>query len=153
MEVSAEVTAVGAAPRVRTTQRRIWLAGLVIVAALGFLVYKGLGSASVYFRTADEAVRDKASLGTRRFRIEGTVLAGSVHPGGQGVDFVIASKGVQVPVVHTGNQPDLFQPDIPVVLEGRWSGAHYASDRIMVKHTENYRAKNPQRVRDYAPAK
>lgn len=150
-----DVSAVGAAPRVRpqTGRRRLWLAGLIIVGTLGFLLFKGLGSATVYFRTADEAVRDKPSLGTRRFRVEGTVLAGSVHQVGTGVDFTIASKGVQVPVVHTGNQPDLFQPDIPVVLEGRWAGAHYASDRIMVKHTESYRARNPKRVTDYPAGK
>src|SRR3546814_4246885 len=47
--------------------------------------------------------------------------------------------------------PELFQPDIPVVLEGRWSdeGDWFASDRILVKHSEDYEADNPDRTDDY----
>ena len=54
--------------------------------------------------------------------------------------------------MHEGDPPELFQPGIPVVLEGRWSGDHFASDRIMVKHSEQYKAGNPDRVKDYTQA-
>ena len=33
------------------TRRRLWLAGIVVLAALGFLVFQGLGNATLYFRT------------------------------------------------------------------------------------------------------
>ncbi|MDQ1446394.1 MAG: cytochrome c-type biosis protein CcmE [Acidimicrobiaceae bacterium] len=128
--------------------RRLWIASAVILGALGFLVFQGLGNATVFFKTADEAVRDKADLGTRRFRVEGTVASDLVERGDK-VDFTIENKGTRIDVVHQGNQPSTFKPGIPVVLEGRWEGAHYASDRIMVKHTESYRVKNPDRVKDY----
>jgi cytochrome c-type biogenesis protein CcmE len=134
-------------------RRRLWVATAVILAAVGLLVFKGLGNATVYFKTADEAVRDRSSLGDRRFRLEGTVLAGSVRHVGEAVDFTVGSKGATVDVVYQGAQPELFQPGIPVVLEGRWAGEHYASDKIMVKHTEQYRASNPARVVDYPPSK
>ena len=49
---------------------------MVIAAALAFLLLEGLNNATVYFKTADQAVADKASLGTRQFRIEGTVEPG-----------------------------------------------------------------------------
>jgi cytochrome c-type biogenesis protein CcmE len=60
-----------------------------------------------------------------------------------------------VPVVHTGGQPTgLFKDSIPVVLEGHWArgGDSYASDRIIVKHSETYRAQNPSRVQSYPPS-
>ena len=136
---------------VTTTRRRLWAAGAVVLAALGFLVFRGLGDATLYFRTADEAVAQRQSLGTRRFRIEGTVVAGTVRQAGQQVDFTIESKGVTVPVVHTGDQPELFKPGIPVVLEGRFDGQAFASDRIMVKHSEDYVAKHPSRVTTSVP--
>jgi cytochrome c-type biogenesis protein CcmE len=131
-------------------QRRLWIASVVILGALGFLVFRGLGNATVFFKTADEAVRDKGSLGTHRFRVEGVVVDGSVHPEGNDVLFKIANNGAVIDVLHTGDPPELFKPNIPVVLEGRWAGDHYASDRIMVKHTESYRVKNPDRVSDYS---
>ncbi|HUP71151.1 MAG TPA: cytochrome c maturation protein CcmE [Acidimicrobiales bacterium] len=141
-----------ARPRGQLSRKRLWIAGAVILVALGFLVVQALGEATVYFKTADEAVAEKDGLGDRRFRIEGLVVAGSVKPApaGEGVDFEIrGQRGATVDVIHRGDPPELFQPGIPVVLEGRWSGDHYASDRIMVKHTNEYKADNPDRVDDY----
>jgi cytochrome c-type biogenesis protein CcmE len=133
------------------SRRRLWLAGVVVLAALGFLVFQGLGNATLYFRTADEAVAQRAQLGERRFRIEGDVVDGSVQQSGNDVSFTLTSKSVEVPVRHKGDPPELFRPGIPVVLEGRFEGDHFASDRILVKHSETYVADNPDRVRTTAP--
>ena len=128
------------------SRRRLWLAGIVVLAALGFLVFQGLGNATLYFRTADEAVAQRAELGDRRFRIEGDVVDGSVQQVGNDVSFILTSKSVEVPVRHKGDPPELFRPGIPVVLEGRFQGDHFSSDRIMVRHSETYVAENPERV-------
>jgi cytochrome c-type biogenesis protein CcmE len=148
------MTAVPTAPRVRpvkpaASKLRIIAVILIVLGAIAFLVFKGLGDATVYFKTADEAVAQKASLGDRRFRVEGAVVTGSVHPEADGVRFEIISAGETVPVVHQGDPPELFKDGIPVVLEGHWDGDVYASDRIMVKHTSEYREQNPDRVDEY----
>jgi len=133
--------------------KRPLLAMLAILAALGFVVVKGLGNATVYFREADVAVAKRAELGTKRFRIEGIVLEGSIKKSGNDTQFTIEQNSVDVPVVHQGDPPELFQPNIPVVLEGRFASATgpllFKSDRILVKHTNQYRQKNPNRVKDY----
>jgi cytochrome c-type biogenesis protein CcmE len=129
------------------SRRRLWLAGGVVVIALGFLVVQGLGNATLYFRTADEAVAQRESLGDRRFRIQGDVVEGSIAQLGNDVTFTLAKNGVEVPVRHEGDPPELFQPGIPVVLEGRFDGQVFESDRILVKHSETYTAENPDRVR------
>lgn len=129
------------------SRRRLTIAAVVVLGALGFLVYQGLGNATLYFRTADEAVAQKASLGDRRFRIEGDVVPGSIREEGADVYFTIVSKDVEVGVRHDGQEPpELFQPGIPVVLEGRFQGDQFVSDRILVKHSETYVADNPGRV-------
>jgi cytochrome c-type biogenesis protein CcmE len=129
-------------------RRRLTIVGLVVAGAIGFLLWQGLGNATVYFKTADEAVRDRASLGTRRFRVEGAVLA-PVRSTVDGVLFRISANGAEVDVRHRGDPPELFKPDIPVVLEGHWQGQVFQSDRIMVKHTSEYRTDHPDRVEDY----
>ena len=131
---------------VRSRNRRLWLAGAVVVAALAFLVVQGLGNATMYFRTADEAVAQRHELGKRRFRIEGDVVSGSVRQSGDLVAFTLAGKTATVPVLHEGDPPEMFKPGIPVVLEGRFEGDHFASDRILVKHSESYVAEHPERV-------
>ena len=148
------MTAVPSAPRVRpakpaSSKLRILAVVVIVLAAIGFLVVKGLGDATVYFKTADEAVAEKDDLGDRRFRVEGAVVTDSVRQATDGVEFEIISAGVTVPVLHRGDPPELFKPGIPVVLEGNWEGDVYASDRIMVKHTSEYRERNPDRVDQY----
>ncbi len=148
-------------PPIVTTRRarraspwRIVLASAAILAAVGFLVSKGLGSATVYFKTADEAVAERSDLGTRRFRIQGTVKAGTIRAeNGRLLFTILGDGGAVVPVVHTGGQPTgLFKDSIPVVMEGRWAeGGEFTSDTIIVKHSETYRADNPARVDDYVP--
>jgi cytochrome c-type biogenesis protein CcmE len=126
----------------RPRGRRRWpvygvLAAVVLVG--GILVYKGLSEATLYFRTADEAVAQKSSLGTRRFRLEGAVVAKSVERD-YGTQFSVRNKGVTVDVHNTGVEPNEFKPGQPVVLEGKWdrSGSFFACDRILVKHDEKY---------------
>jgi cytochrome c-type biogenesis protein CcmE len=138
-------------PRARTllgSRARLLVAIVVIVGAIGYLLYEGLGNAAVYFRTTDQAVAQKATLGTRRFRIEGTVQPG-LRTVGDAVDFSITANGVTVPVVHRGPQPQLFKAGVPVVLEGHWStdATYYASDTILVKHDENYKTSHPDRLK------
>ena len=99
---------------------------VLIVAAIGFVLFQGLNNAALYYRNADEAVAQKSSLGTRRFRIQGTVQTG-VNKVGEQVDFTIAFNGVSVDVEHEGDPPELFQAGIPVVLEGHWSADGHAS--------------------------
>jgi len=134
------------APGRSQNRRRLIIVGVIVLAALGFLVVRGLGNATLYFRTADEAVAQKQQLGTKRFRIEGTVVAGTVREAGGATAFNIESKGVVVPISHQGDPPELFKPGIPVVLEGNFQGDTFDSDRIMVKHSEDYVAQHPDRV-------
>jgi cytochrome c-type biogenesis protein CcmE len=142
------------APRVRpakpaATRWRIAVVIAIVLGAIAFLVFKGLGDATVYFKTADEAVAQKDDLGDRRFRVEGAVVTDSVKQVGDTVEFSIINAGETIRVVHHGDPPELFKPGIPVVLEGHWDGDVYASDRIMVKHTSEYREQNPDRVDEY----
>jgi cytochrome c-type biogenesis protein CcmE len=130
----------------RRGRARLWIVAAVVLAAIGFLVFQGLGNATLYFYQADEAVERKEELGEKRFRLEGVVVRDTVQQDGNGVEFAVVNNDVTVDVVHEGDPPELFQPDIPVVLEGRWDGNHFSSDRIMVRHSEEYKAENSDRL-------
>lgn len=137
----------------RPSHRRkpwVYLVLAAVLGALGVVVYQGLTSASLYFYNADEAVEEQAALGDRRFRMQGLVVDGSVVSTDAGVDFTVTYDGVDVAVRHQGDPPELFQPGIPAVIEGRWdpSGEFFASDTIRVKHSEQYQADNRDRLDD-----
>ena len=156
MDVTPRTAPVEPTPPRPPRGRRGLVIGLVIVALLGvtgFLLIKVVGDASLYYYNADEAVAKKASLGDRRFRIQGTYIGRSTDQPDGTIAFSIAFDGTEVAVDHSGSEPALFKPGIPVVLEGKWSddGSTFLSDRIEVKHGEEYREKNPERVPADAP--
>src|SRR4051794_10943580 len=97
-------TPVPPAPRVRRrASKGLWAAGVIVAALLGLFLAQGLGNATLYFRTASEAAKQRTSLGTKRFRIEGVVVNGSVKRVGQDVNFTIEDGDVSVPVHHRGD--------------------------------------------------
>lgn len=141
----------------------------VVIAALGFVLFQTLGSASLFFYTADEAVERRAELTEQRFRVQG-------RPFGEPVQvevtrdglrevvvvFPIEFRGAVVDVVHVGAPAELFQPGVPVVLEGEWvaglpegidnvgdganDGWYFASTDMIVKHDNEYRNDNQERI-------
>ena len=139
------------APKTKRTRRRVWVAVAVVLAAIGFLIYKGVTSAFVYFKTAQQAVAARASLGNSTFQIEGTVVPSSRHdgPGAGTFSFDISSGPQRVHVESSGAPPQLFGPGVPVVLVGHFVGSTdvFSSDQILVKHSNQYIAAHPNRVR------
>ena len=137
--------------RTRPAGRR-WMVAAVIAVLLagGFVAIKALSSASVFFYTVDEAVQRQPDLGTARFRLEGLVVPDSVSQTPEGVEFQVSNGGAVVTVDPVGDPPELFQPCIPVVLEGTFTSAssaeRFSSDLILVKHTEEYTEANPDRL-------
>ncbi len=138
-------------PRSRRRQIQVAIALTVVLGALGLVLFQGLGNATLYFRNVDEAVAQRDHLGERRFRLQGIVSDVREEQAGDGVEFDLEWNGVTARVVHRGDPPELFEPGIPVVLEGHWDGDVFASDRMMVRHSEQYKAENPDRVPAGAP--
>jgi cytochrome c-type biogenesis protein CcmE len=131
----------------RSSRWRLWGVGAVLVGAFAFLLVEGLGSSLNYFETVDQALAHKTTLGTQTFRLEGVVVPGTVHRIAGGVAFVEAGTKHRVDVVNHGNPPQLFQPDIPVVVVGHFSGSSFVSDQLIVDHTAQYVQAHPNRVR------
>ncbi len=124
---------------------------LVVVALVGGVLVRQLFASTSYYYNADAAVEQRDELGDRNFRIQGAVQDDVVQSDDGAVRFAIAFGDVTVEVRHLGDPPDLFRPGIPVVLEGHWDGETFASERIMVKHSSEYKAENPDRVAPDAP--
>jgi cytochrome c-type biogenesis protein CcmE len=131
----------------------------VIVVAIGALLLKTLGDASLFFRNVDQAVAMRDELGEKRFQLQGSVVPGTIVEselqGRPAVLFSVAYNGVALDVVHIGNPPELFKEGEAVVLEGRWTpgpgpgpdgrfvggvndGWYFSSDRMLAKHDATY---------------
>ncbi len=147
------------APRPTRKGRRRWFPVLIGVAVLVVVIglVFNLVSGSLFFYNADEAVERRSELGDERFTLQGAPIGCSIVEGFNGNDPVVAFSvtfgGETVDVVHFGDPAELFQPDVAVVLDGAWAegiapvdgfhgladdGWHFASDRMRVKHDNDY---------------
>ena len=146
-------------PRSGRRRQRRWipaLIGIAVVVAVVVLVWNLLTGA-LYFYNADEAIVQRAELGDDRFTLQGTPVGCSIVSGAQAEQvvtaFTVAFEGALVDVVHRGEPAELFEGGTPVVLDGNWvegepdvagfaplaaDGWYYASDRMRVKHDNDY---------------
>ena len=128
------------------------LALLVAVVAIGgFVMVQALGSATTFYRNADEAASQRESLGVKRFRLQGTVVPGTVVQTGDGVTFEISYNGVPITIHHVGDPPEMFKENQAVLLEGHFDAdgtTTYDSDLMIVKHSEVYKEKQQERLNE-----
>lgn len=138
--------------RPRSRGRGVLVGGVILLllaGAVALLIVQVQGS-SLYYYNVDEAVAQRESLGDRDIRIQGTVVGEPAERGGDTLVFDLAFDGESVAVRHVGSEPPpLFGPDVPSVLEGHFADdGVFVSERIVIKHSEEYREENPDHVED-----
>ena len=114
-------------------------------------VYKALTSAIVYFKTANEAVADRASLGNSTFQIEGVVVPGLDPPSSGRLSSTSRSPRAAVPGrrrTTAARRRSCSRRTSRSCSSGTSSAraTPFASDQILVKHSNEYIAAHPNRV-------
>jgi len=123
---------------------------VVVVLGLGYVLVNALGGATTFYRNVDEAVAQRDTLGEKRFRLQGTVVDGTIDRTGEGVSFMVTFNGVEIPVQHVGDPPEMFKANEAVLLEGHFAPGSdtFDSDLMIVKHSEVYESKNEERLKE-----
>jgi cytochrome c-type biogenesis protein CcmE len=83
--------------------------------------------------------------GDRRIRIQGIVSKDSLSKENGSTTFVMEWNAKNLTVSYLGDPGGIFQECIPVVAHGRMDGDVFDSDRIEVKHSNQYVEKNKAR--------
>lgn len=121
---------------------------VVVVAALGLVLVQGLNDAAMFYYNVDEVVAREDDLAGQRVRMQGNVIDGSVNEVANGVAFTITFNDAVMEVEHSGELPELFKPDIPVILEGEYRDGRFYSDEILIRHDNTYEEEHQDRIRD-----
>ncbi len=89
----------------------------IVAACVGYLIYSASGGTSVYYLTVSQ-LRTQAPVGD--VRVAGVVQDDvQKSEGGMHVTFTEKDGTASLPVEYTGTLPDIFQPGITVVAEGK----------------------------------
>lgn len=100
-----------------TAALRWGLPAAVVAACVGYLIYSASSGSSVYYLTVTQ-LRTQAPAGDVRVAgvVQNDVLKSD---GGLHVTFTEKDSTASLPVEYTGTLPDIFQPGITVVAEGK----------------------------------
>ncbi len=109
---------------------------LVVAACVGYLIYSASGGSAEYYLTVSQL---RAHTVSGDVRVAGVVQNDvQKSDGGLQVTFTEKDGTASMPVDYSGTLPDIFQPGITVVVEGR-----LGSDGVF--HARTLLAKCPSR--------
>lgn len=133
-----------------------WIVGGAVLVVAGLAISNlQFGDNVVYFYTPQEATAKAAEINTKTIKVGGMVKAGSVSwkPEDLALNFTMTDmQGTDIVVAHKGTPPDMFKENSGVVVEGRIQadGKSMVSQRLMVKHSEEYKKPDAQHSVDKA---
>src|SRR5437867_9107998 len=112
-----------------TSKSKFFLGVLLVVGAVGYLMYTGIRETSTYYFTIEEFLLKREALANEGVRVAGRVQAGSMRwdPEELRWRFVLgpvkageADHPVGVPVHYQGVRPDRFAEGRDGIGEGRY---------------------------------
>ena len=121
-------------------QRQFVLFGVVgVVALVAAITVIGLNDNITYYLYPNEAVAQRAEFPDGEiFRLAGQVVSGSLEEQGDDLVFAVTDGSATIPVVLLNTPPPLFNEEVPVLLEGYWSGDVFTAESALIRHDENY---------------
>jgi len=134
---------------------RFGLAIAVILVALGYLAWTGVQESKSYYVTIKELNAMDNSRYSKRLRVAGNVLPGSIQRRGSHLEFTLQEEGRTLPVVYNGTEapPDTFKDDSQALAEGQFGrdGVFHAK-QIQAKCASKYAPKQQQQSPSQSPS-
>jgi cytochrome c-type biogenesis protein CcmE len=112
---------------------KFFLGVLLVVGAVGYLIFTGIRETSTYYLTIEEFLPQREALANEGVRVAGRVQVGSVqwNPKDLQLKFMlgpfkeeVGSQPAGVPVAYQGILPDMFTEGRDVIVEGRYEAGN-----------------------------
>jgi cytochrome c-type biogenesis protein CcmE len=93
---------------------------VLILLSLGYLAYTGVRDSKSYYVTIQELQKQGPAAYSKRLRVAGNVVPGSIKRSGIQVDFLLKENDLTLPVSYTGTEapPDTFKDDSQALADG-----------------------------------
>ena len=136
-------------PTEPSKKRRRWMP-IVLLSLVGVggvvIVTQFLTSAIDYYCNVDEIGVRSGCETSSRLRVQGTVEQNSLKKTDNKTSFVMTFNNKSITVAYAGDPGGVFQECISVVAHGRMVNEVFESNRIEVKHSNEYVEKNSERL-------
>ena len=122
---------------------RALIAGVVVAAAVGYLLVTALHGTAVYYLTVGELKAAGPSIYGQPVRVAGNVVPGSIQrdPTAFLVQFEAEDESGRIQIAYRGVLPDIFGDGIQVVVEGKYTeGGTFAAATLLAKCPSKFEA-------------
>jgi cytochrome c-type biogenesis protein CcmE len=136
--------------------KRFLIGGVIILAAIGYIIYGGMKDAVVYFVTPTELKAKERDSADKFLRMGGMVVPGSLQKDVKNLTyrFEVTDGAASFPVFFKGIPPDLFTEGKGAVVEGRLGAdGVFQASTIMAKHAEEYTPHADKKPTSFIPGK
>lgn len=131
----------------KTKALKIFATAVVLLGALGGLMYTSLQDGTEYYKHVDEVMVDPAAWQGKKLQLHGHVVDKSIMRRPDTLDYIfqIQNNGHVVNARYTGVVPDTFKDGSEVVIKGTLGpdGFHVSPNGVMAKCPSKYEAKGP----------
>jgi cytochrome c-type biogenesis protein CcmE len=120
---------------------KILVTAVVLVGAIGGLMYTSLAEGTEYYKHVDEVMVDQSAWMDKKLQLHGYVVKKSIKRRPDSLDYIfqLEKNG------HTGLVPDTFKDDAETVIKGR-----FANDGTFMVEPGGVMAKCPSRYESSA---
>lgn len=133
-----------AARRQARTKYRFLIASLLIVAAIGYMIFSATQSGSEYYLTTGEIIAMGDSAVGQQVKMGGRVVEDSIQwdRSANTVAFKLTDGTQTLPVLYGGVVPDTFDSGVDVILEGKLgSTGEFQASSMLAKCASKYEPK------------
>lgn len=146
-----------ARPQAAGRRVKFALGGVLILAAVIYLVISALGSTSTYYRTPAEVLAQHDQLVDKPLRVSGKLLVDTIRWDARNLllDFEITDdSGARLPIHFEGVKPDNMTEAAEVIAEGKLGsdGVLYAHS-LLLKCPSRYEEGQTTEIRVESPGK
>ena len=136
-------------------KQRFFFGVLVVIGAIGYLIYTGIRETSNYYLTIEEFLPQTGAFANEGIRLAGRVQTGSVQwdPKDLQLSFMLGPFGTQkqpdalpgLRVNYQGILPDMFAEGRDVIVEGKYEdGQSLIAKTIMTSCPSKYDPEKPE---------
>lgn len=158
-------------PATSTNRMKFIVGGLLIIAAIVYLIVSSTQASAQYFMTVDELAEKGASVTGRELRVSGAVIGDTIQydPQSLTLEFTIAhvpgdNKDIEtegglaealhravedpgrsrLPVVYVGPKPDLLRHEAQAIMTGHMENGVFYAEELLLKCPTKYEEAIPE---------
>lgn len=118
-------------------------AGVIVLGLVAMITWATARPAAIsFYMTPTELISASGPTAGDEYRVNGTVIPGSIEVNGLETSFAITDGTTEVPVVTDRPMPDTFRDRSEIVARGVYEDSTFVASEVLAKCPSKFKAKS-----------